>query len=83
MLFRAPVAEEVESEVAFHLDMRASDLEAQGHLPEEARRLARARLGDIEHMKRDMRKLGESRERSLVRREWLSEMIQDLRLSLR
>jgi putative ABC transport system permease protein len=38
----------LEEEVAFHLEMEARKLEAEGHPPAEARRLARVRFGGVE-----------------------------------
>lgn len=42
-------------EVAFHLDMEARKLEAEGHTPEEARRLARVRFGGVERFREQTR----------------------------
>lgn len=38
----------LDDEVAFHLEMEARKLEAEGHSPAEARRLARVRFGGVE-----------------------------------
>ena len=51
-LFRLPassarVADEVSDEVAFHLEMQARDLEAQGLSPAAARAEAERRFGDV------------------------------------
>src|SRR5215212_9742434 len=43
--------EELEKELRFHLEQHASDLVAQGHSPEEARRRARLALGGPEQVK--------------------------------
>src|SRR6185295_10854627 len=46
-LFRSGrLAREIDEELEFHLEMRARDLEAQGHAPEAARRRARRALGN-------------------------------------
>ena len=42
---------ELEKELRFHLDEHTSDLIAQGHSPEEARRQARLALGGPEQVK--------------------------------
>src|SRR5262245_45279332 len=67
--------EELEKEVRFHLDQRTSDLIAQGHSPEEARRQARLALGGPEQVKERCREVRGTR--------WLSDLRQDLRYSMR
>src|SRR5215475_7908065 len=67
--------EELEKELRFHLDLHTSDLIAQGHSPEEARRQVRLALGGPEQVKemcRDVR-----------RTEWLRDLRQDLRYGAR
>ncbi|MCA9311821.1 MAG: hypothetical protein KDA21_11485 [Phycisphaerales bacterium] len=44
--------DEVDDEIAFHLEQRTRDFIAAGHDPEEAARLARAAFGDIERIRR-------------------------------
>src|SRR5438105_649589 len=83
LLFKASVEEEVDAELAFHVEMRARDLEAAGHPPEEARRLATERLGDVGHLKHTMRYLGETREHADERREWLGDLLDDVRYAFR
>src|ERR1700704_15452 len=72
--FKATVAEEVDAELAFHIDMRARELEAQGYSREQARQLAATRLGDLDHLKRSMRSLGDARERHAGRTEYFAEL---------
>ena len=83
LLFKASVAEEVDAELAFHVEMRARELEAAGHSPEDARQLALGRLGDLGHLKHTMRHLGETREHADERRERLGDLLDDLRYALR
>jgi predicted permease len=83
LFFKASVAEEVDAELGFHVAMRARELEAQGHPREEAHRLAAQRLGDLDVLKRSMRDLGEARERTAARAEYLAEFVQDARFAIR
>jgi len=63
--------EELEKELRFHLDLHTSDLIAQGHSPEEARRQARLALGGPEQVKEMCRDVRGTR--------WLWDLAQDLR----
>jgi putative ABC transport system permease protein len=54
-LRRSQYEEELERELSFHLEKHASDLVAQGHSPEEARRRARLALGGPEQVKETCR----------------------------
>jgi putative ABC transport system permease protein len=45
---RPRIEEEVDAEVAFHLEMRAAELAARGLSPEAARAEARRRFGDVD-----------------------------------
>ncbi len=72
---RSKSENDLEKELRFHLDTHASDLMAQGHSPEEARRHARLALGGLEQVKemcRDARGTG-----------WLTDLLQDLRYGVR
>jgi predicted permease len=75
-LFRRKQMEvELEKELGFHLDQHAADLVAQGHSPEEARRLARIALGGPEQVKESCR---DARGTA-----WLEDLAQDVRYALR
>src|SRR6267142_752841 len=67
--------EELEKELRFHLDLHTSDLIAQGHSPEEARRQARLALGGPEQVKEMCRDARGTR--------WLLDLLQDLRYAVR
>src|ERR1041384_7169987 len=66
---------ELEKELRFHLDEHTSDLIAQGHSPEEARRQARLALGGPEQVKERCRDARGTR--------WLGDLLQDLRYGVR
>ena len=76
--WRTSVPDEVDREVAFHLEMRTRDLVAQGMTPEAARIEALARLGDLNHFKATLTRLGQERDRMRSRHEWLDELRQDI-----
>ena len=82
-LRRRAVGERVDEELAFHLAMRAEELEARGMTPGQARAEALRRMGDFERVRDTCRTLGEAKERDMQRAEWLSELVQDLRFGAR
>ncbi|EDY84865.1 efflux ABC transporter, permease protein [Verrucomicrobiia bacterium DG1235] len=47
--------DELDAEIAHHLELLAAEYEAEGMAPEEARRAARKRFGGVEHLKEDCR----------------------------
>jgi predicted permease len=61
----------LDEELTFHLEMEAKKLEAAGHPPEEARRLARVRFGGVERF------------RERARASWGVTALQDARADLR
>jgi putative ABC transport system permease protein len=67
--------EELEKELRFHLEQHTSDLIAEGHSPEEARRQARLALGGPEQVKEKCRDVRGTR--------WLGDLLQDLRYGVR
>ncbi|MGE4082338.1 MAG: ADOP family duplicated permease [Vicinamibacterales bacterium] len=82
-LWRVPVAQEVDDELAFHLEMRTRDLTAAGLDPDEARRQAAARLGDLAALKRTCVDLGRRRDREFRVMQWLGEFRHDVVFALR
>src|SRR3712207_9028940 len=75
LLRRRKCEEELEKELRFHLEQHTSDLIAEGHSPEEARRLARLALGGPEQVKERCRDARGTR--------WLRDLVQDLRYGVR
>lgn len=67
--------EALEKELGFHLEQHTSDLIAQGHSPEEARRLARLALGGPEQVKEMCRDARGTR--------LFADLLQDLRYGVR
>jgi putative ABC transport system permease protein len=82
-LWKVPVDEEVDREFAFHLEMRTREFVLRGMSPEAARRAALQRFGDVQLANQTCRRLGRERDRLMRRREYFSELRQDLRFALR
>jgi predicted permease len=83
MFWRPSVADEVDEELEFHLDMVVRELTERGQTPEDARTEALRRFGDIAEVRARCRTLGEARERVERRTEYLAELRQDALLALR
>jgi predicted permease len=77
------VEREVDSELAFHLEMRVRELVDQGMSPNEARAAALQRFGDVERITAACRDIGRRRNEEMRRAEWLSDLRHDLRYALR
>ena len=82
-LWRVPLDEEVDEELAFHLEMRARELIAQGVAPPEAHRLARERLGNLANVKRTCLDEGRKRDRTMRVMQWIDELGDDTKFELR
>ncbi|HEX6049151.1 MAG TPA: ABC transporter permease [Gemmatimonadaceae bacterium] len=78
-----PVEREVDSELAFHLEMRARELVEQGMSPDDARAAAVARFGDVDLITQACRDLGRRRNDEMRRAQWLAELRDDLRYAVR
>ena len=76
-------AEETDEELRFHLEMRTRDYLEAGMSEDEARRAAERRLGDVEDVRREVGEFEHARWAEERRREWLSELRQDLRYGAR
>ena len=82
-IWKASVADEVDAELAFHVEMRTREYIARGLDPELARAKAVGRFGDIQRVNTTCRRIGEGRERDMRRAEWIHELAQDARYALR
>ncbi|HEY2378595.1 MAG TPA: ABC transporter permease [Gemmatimonadaceae bacterium] len=80
---RAQIAEAVDDELAFHLDMRTQRLIACGMAPEAARREALRQFGDIDSVRSDCVTFDEERERTMRRRNYSEELRQDIAYAIR
>src|SRR5260370_39549506 len=72
---RTQTEDRLEQELRFHLDQHTTELIAQGHNPENARRQARLELGGPEQGKEECRDARGAR--------WLEDLLQDFRYALR
>ena len=82
-LWKPTVDDEVDSELAFHREMRLREYIADGLTPEQARRAVDARFGDLTRARAACQQLGKERDRAMVRHEYFAELRQDLRFGLR
>src|SRR6266516_4007718 len=76
--WKAPVDEEVDRELAFHLEMRTREFVDRGMSVADARREAERRMGDVERVRAACRTLGEGRDRRMRRLEYVRELRQDI-----
>ncbi|HZI42280.1 MAG TPA: ABC transporter permease, partial [Gemmatimonadaceae bacterium] len=74
---------DVDDELSFHIDMRATELVASGMSADDARREATREFGDVEFTRRYCRRLDESGERATRRGDWLADARQDAVQALR
>jgi putative ABC transport system permease protein len=86
--FRVPLSREtlerdIDEEIAFHLEMRAAELEADGLTAEEARAVAHAEYGDIAESRAELAKLGRVRIRNARRADLRDVIGQNIRWALR
>ena len=82
-LWRVPVEQEVDEELAFHVEMRTRELVEHGMDPRSARAEAIARLGDLKGLRRTCLDLGRKRDREMRLTQWTSELRDDVKFGLR
>jgi putative ABC transport system permease protein len=83
MLWRATVEKEVESELAFHLEMTTRELMERGMTRQQARAEAERRFGDRGTVDAECRRYGNERDRKERRAEHWDELRQDIVFSAR
>ncbi len=81
--WRTPVEDEVDAELAFHVEMRARELVEQGMHPAEAREAAIRRFGNITQVNATCRAIGKRRDHEMRRTEYFSELTQDVTFACR
>jgi putative ABC transport system permease protein len=74
---------EVDDELRFHLEQRVKENIQRGMSPEDARRAALARFGDVDVVRRECTQLLAEDRKAEARRDWLDDLRQDLRFALR
>jgi len=83
LLWRAPVDEEVDAELDFHVEMLARELVESGVAPGVARAEALRRFGDFDAVLTTCREAGRQRDRDMRRTEYLAELRQDAAYAIR
>ena len=82
-LFGRSPEEEVQDELAFHLEARIAELIAEGVSEEEARRRTMERFGAVDEPRAAMETITARRQRRAARGRWLDEVQQDVRYAFR
>jgi hypothetical protein len=82
-LWRVPIDEEVDEEIAFHIEMRTRELVERGLDPKTAREIVLARVGDVARLKRTCVDLGRKRDREMRITQFLNEFRDDVKFTLR
>ena len=82
-LWRIPIDQEIDEELALHVEMRTRELVGRGIDPTTARELAISRLGDVANLKRTMNDLGRKRDREMRLTLWLAELRDDVKYACR
>ncbi len=82
-LWRVEITQEVDEEIAFHIEMRTRELVERGLDERVAREMVLARVGDVGTLKRTCVDLGRKREREMRMTRWLDEFRADVTSALR
>ena len=82
-LWRVDITQEVDEEIAFHIEMRTRELIDKGVDRRIAREMVLARIGDAARLKRTCLDLGRKREREMRLTQWLEEFREDVRFAIR
>src|SRR5687767_13113004 len=82
-LWRVPVDQEVDEELAFHVEMRTRELVARGMDPQAARAAALRRVGDLRALKHACVDIGRKRDREMRLTQWLEEAGSDVKFAIR
>src|SRR4029450_9917816 len=77
------IAADVDDELRTHLEFRIEALIASGLSPEDARREAIRRFGDIDATRRHGRRQHEAKERDMHRQLTIEDVVQDARIAVR
>ncbi len=82
-LWRIDITQEVDEEIAFHIEMRIRELVESGEDPRVAREMVLARLGDVGRLKRTCVDLGRRRDREMRLTRCLEELRTDVTTAIR
>jgi predicted permease len=78
-----PIERDIDEELAFHFDATIAELRAQGLTPEDARREAVRRFGDVSGVRRDLRGIDSVNDRRERRQDRFDAFKHDLRSAIR
>ena len=81
--WRSDIAEDVDTELQFHVDMRVAEYMALGMTEDEARRAVAERIGDVADAKAQCVEQGNIRERHARNADFLEGIRADVRFALR
>jgi putative ABC transport system permease protein len=82
-LWRVPIQQEVDEEIAFHIEMRTRELVARGLDAKTACEVVLARIGDAGRLRRTCVDLGRKRDREMRLTQWIEEFRDDVKYALR
>jgi putative ABC transport system permease protein len=82
-LWRVPLDQEFEEEIAMHLEMRTRELIDAGMDPADARAAAIRKMGDVRSLKRECVDLGRKRDREMHVTLFLEELRDDIKFAFR
>jgi len=82
-LWRVSIQQEVDEEIALHIEMRTRELVERGMDPQAARDLVLSRIGDLGQLKRTCVDLGRKRDREMRLTRFFDELRQDVTGALR
>ena len=82
-LWRVPLDQEFDEEIALHIEMRTRELVAEGMEPAAARQRAIRKMGDLASVKRTCVDLGRKRDREMSVTLWLEELREDIKFAFR
>src|SRR5688572_24438824 len=82
-LWRVPLDQEVDEELALHVELRSRELIERGLDPKTARDIVLSRIGDLGQLKRTCVDLGRKRDREMRLTQWLDERKADVKFALR
>lgn len=80
-IFDPAPGDEVADELRFHRDMYLRDLIARGHSPDDAERLARERLRQLDQVRDECRHLAQQRENTVRRHRTFANLGSDIRFA--
>src|SRR5262245_38313539 len=82
-LWRIPRDQEIDEEIALHVEMRTREFMARGMDRQAARKLAIERMGNVAAVKRTCEDLGRKRDREMRVAQWIEELRDDVKFAWR